>query len=349
MLFTGILSKNKFILIQSRGQFSLTHHPVIIQIALDITYQQNIIYRYSKLLILILLSIMLVAILMGFFIAHRAMRSLHRLTETAQKITITSLHERIDPKFWPHELHSLGMAFNEMLARIENAFSQLTRFSGDLAHELRTPVNNLMGETEIALSHPHTVAEYQSVLESHLEELQRISQIMENILFLARTENPMLEIKKEYVNVSDEIAMICDFYQAMADEKNIRVTHEGNARLCVNVIMFRRALSNLLSNALKYTPENGRVQFTTKTLDETVEITLRDNGIGIAPKHLSSLFNRFYRVDSARTRSAGGVGLGLSIVKSIVELHRGSISIASQPDHGTTITLLLHKSKLGND
>jgi len=335
---------NKFVLMQVKSYLGHTQKPVIIQVALDITYQQAVINYYSKILALTLSSIMLIAIALGYLIANRATRSLNRLTEATHKITVSSLHQRIDPKCWPKELTGLGMAFNEMLARIENAVTHLTQFSGDLAHELRTPVNNLMGEAEIVLSRTHTIAEYREVLESHLEELQRLSQIIENILFLARTENPKLDIRKEQISVLNEITLISEFYQAMADEKNIRITSEGDATLHVNTIMFERMLSNLLSNALKYTPENGSIHFTTRQLDHTVEITLKDTGIGIAAEHIPKLFNRFYRIDSARARSAGGVGLGLPIVKSIVELHHGSITITSTPEKGTQIKLIFPES-----
>jgi two-component system heavy metal sensor histidine kinase CusS len=197
-----------------------------------------------------------------------------------------------------------------------------------------------MGEAEIILSRPHTITEYREVLISHLEELQRLSHIIENILFLARTENPKLDIKKESVNVANEIHLICEFYQAMADEKNIQITREGNATLSVNKIMFERMLSNLISNALKYTPEKGSIQIMTRQHDQAVEIILQDNGIGIEAKHIPKLFQRFYRIDSARARSAGGVGLGLPIVKSIVELHHGSITITSEREKGTKVTLV---------
>lgn len=334
---------NNFLLMQTKSRIGHTNKTVLIQVALDITYQKNIVAYYSKWLILTIIFIMLIAACSGYLIANRAMQSLYRLTETAEQITASSLHQRIDPKSWPEELKKLGMAFNDMLARIENAVTHLTQFSGDLAHELRTPINNLMGETEIILSRPHQMAEYQNVLESHFEELQRLSHIIENILFLARTENPKLNLKKELVHVSNEIQLICDYYQAVADEKNIKLSIKGDTDLTVNPVMFRRMLSNLLSNALKYTPPHGSIQFSIKESHHMAEITLTDNGIGIAPDHLPKLFNRFYRVDSARTRAAGGVGLGLSIVKSIVDLHHGTISIRSEIDKGSVITLIFPK------
>lgn len=285
---------NKFLLMEAKSKIGKTQKNVLIQVALDITYQQNMINYYSKFLVFTLLSIMLIAIGLGYLIANRGVRSLYRLTQAAQNITVSSLHERIDPKSWPKELYRLGMAFNEMLARIENAVLHLTQFSGDLAHELRAPINNLMGETEIILSSPHSMTKYQDVLGSHLEELQRLSHIIENILFLARTENPKLNLQKEAIQVANEIQLVGEFYQAMADEKNIQMTSTGEALLHFNPVMFKRMLCNLLSNALKYTSDGGCIRFITRELDHMVEIILTDTGIGISSEHLPKLFNRFY-------------------------------------------------------
>lgn len=332
-------NKSRFVLMQAKSNLG-ANRQALIQVVLDITYQHSIVNGLGKLLILILFIALLIAVWLGYVIAKRAMHSLYRLTETTQQITVNSLHQRIDPQFWPRELQRLGLSFNAMLERIENAVTHLTQFSGDLAHELRTPINNLMGETEIALFHDHTIQEYREVLESHLEELQRLSEIIENILFLARTENPILDLKREWIHVADEIVFIHEFYQAMADEKKIQMTITGDSVLHVNVTLFHRMLSNLLSNALKYTSEGGAIQFTVEQKAHAVQITLTDTGIGIAREHLPYLFDRFYRVDSARARSVGGVGLGLSIVKSIVELHHGSITVTSIVNKGTTFSLL---------
>ena len=337
---------NPYILMQASGHFGKAKESVIIQVALDISCQQDIINKYTKLLIILLILILLTAVFLGFYVANKGMQSLYRLTEATTKITASSLHQRIDPKSWPKELNKLGMAFNQMLERLETAVLHLTQFAGDLAHELRTPVNNLMGETEIALAKAHSSEEYRQVLESNLEELQRIAHIIENLLFLARAENPKLALKKEIVHVADEITLICDFYQAVADEKEIRVTQEGDATLSVNPIMFRRALSNLLSNALKYTPQKGFIHFSVKKLNSVIEIIITDNGIGIAAHHLANIFQRFYRVDSARARSDGGTGLGLAIVKSIVDLHHGIISIDSELGKGTTVRIILPKKNI---
>lgn len=333
-----------YLLIQAPALYGATNHTWRIQIALDITYQQDLISKYRILLFFSLMMGTFVAIVLGYLIARKGMRSLHELTEAAQKITVTSLHERIDPESWPNELRTLGMAFNQMLERIENSFSHLGQFSADLAHELRTPVNNLMGQTEILLSRECSTEEYQQVLASNMEELQRISQIIDNLLFLARTENMQLDIKKIPLNVEEEIKLICEYYQPMADEKNIKISCEGHAELRANSVMFRRMINNIISNALKYTPYGGEVSIVIReTPYNDVRIDIADTGIGIAAEHLPKIFNRFYRTDAARSQHSGGTGLGLAIVKSIIELHEGAISLTSQLGKGTVFHIILPK------
>lgn len=332
-------SKNNtnYLLIQAPIRFANGKYGTA-QIALDISYQHTLISD-RKYLMIALIASALSSLLLGFLVAHRGMKSLYALTSTVKKITATSLHQRIDPKSLPKELKPLCMAFNQMLDRIESSFVRLKQFSSDLAHELRIPINNLIGEAEITLSRNHSINEYQQVLMSSLEEYQRVSQLIENILFLSRAENPQLEIQKSVLKVQDEIAVVCEYYQAMADEQSISVTYSGKADIRGNSIMFRRMISNLLSNALKYTNQNGWIQIAIAAHYNHVKVTLSDNGIGISAEHLPKIFDRFYRVDSARSQLSGGSGLGLAIVKSIVDLHQGDISIVSQPDQGTTISL----------
>lgn len=326
-----------YLLIQAPIKFANNQFGAV-QIVLDITYQHTIVSD-KKYLIIALVTSAISSLLLGFLIAHRGMKSLYALTNTVKKITATSLHQRIDPKTLPKELNPLGEAFNQMLNRIESSFVRLKQFSSDLAHELRIPINNLIGETEITLSRNHSIPEYQQVLASNLEEYQRISHLIENILFLSRAENPQLEIPKILLKVQDEIAVVCEYYQAMAEEQSISITYTGKAELRGNSIMFRRMISNLLSNSLKYTDKNGYIRIVISSHYNYIKITLSDNGIGIPQEHLPKIFDRFYRVDSARSQQSGGSGLGLAIVKSIVDLHQGEISITSQPDEGTTVSL----------
>jgi two-component system heavy metal sensor histidine kinase CusS len=333
---------DKYLLMEAAVKLGKKADVWLIQAALDVSDQHAAIEVYRKRAFTVLICGELFAVLIGYLIARRGMRRLYDLTDSTRKITASSLYQRIATTSWPKELRTLGLAFNQMLDRIEISFAQLTQFSDDLAHELRTPVNNLMGQTEIALTNQALPEEYAQVLESNLEELQRISQIIENILFLARAEHPQLDLKKMAINVQDEISLICEYYQAMAEDKHIRVSSEGVATVSANQVMFRRMISNILSNALKYTPEGGAVAIRVHETEREVKITFQDTGIGIPAQHLPNILNRFYRVDAARQHT-GSVGLGLAIVKSIVHLHDGTMQILSELGQGTTIILAFPK------
>lgn len=327
-----------YLTIESPVKFGKNNRYGYVQITLDISYQHSVVHDRKNIFV-VLLCISFISIFLGFLIAQRGLRSLDVLTSTVQQITDTSLDQRINPQAWPKELRGIADAFNQMLDRIESSFNKLKQFSSDLSHELRTPITNMIGQTEVALSYQYSVSEYQKVMESNLEELQRMASLVENILFLARTESPQLHLHKSPLEVAHEIRVICDYYQAMADEKNIRLNVHGSARIHANSDLFRRVISNLLSNAIKYTSQDGYVDFRVTSQDNGIEIRIKDTGIGIASEHIPHLFERFYRVDSARSHIAGGVGLGLPIVKSIVDIHHGKIDILSELGIGTTVIL----------
>lgn len=334
-------NNNHYLIVEAPMHFGKSMRYGTVQIMQDITYQHRFINDRKK-IIGSLFVVILLALSLGFLIANRGLRSLYLLTETVQKITATSLNNRIDPNLWPKELRGLSLAFNQMLDRVESSFLRLKQFSADLAHELRTPITNLVGETEVALSYAKTSEEYQAVLVSNLEELQRMSSLIENMLFLARAESPHQELSKINLSVHEEIEVIKDYYEMMADDKDIRITSIGSATVSANPEMFRRMLGNLLSNAIKYTNKGGLVEFQVKEFNNQVEIIVQDNGIGIDAKDIPKLFDRFYRVDAARSESPG-IGLGLPIVKSIVDLHHGSILVKSEVGRGTSIVIHLPK------
>jgi len=314
-----------------------------VQIILDISDQNQLMKKYQKNLLFALMFAAILSILLGHLLMKHSMKRLLDITKAAHNITPQSLHQRIDPSLWPKEFNALGLAFNKMLDRIENSFIRLKDFSADLAHELRTPINNLMGQTEVALLKKQTNAEYEQVLESNLEELKYIADMVESILFLAQAENPQLVIVKKSISVHQEIEKLKNYFQEIAEEKNIRVLIHGACDLSVNPEMFRRMLSNLLLNALKFTSVNGFVNFKIVSTHEFVHIEICDNGEGIPREHLDRLFDRFYRVDKTRSKRSGGSGLGLAIVKSIVELHQGTITIQSQKQRGTRVSLQFPK------
>lgn len=313
----------------------------IIQIALDISYQTLILHEYWLRVIELLILGSLFAAFVGSLVARVSMARLQDLTKTAKAISVNDLGVRFDPEHLPQELHELAIAGNEMLTGLEDAFKRLSQFSSDLAHELRTPFNNLMGEAEIALSRSRTPEEYRQVIESSLEEYQRLSQMVESMLFLARTENVDAPVQPQPINVAEQIEKICEFHEPIAAEKNIQVKYHGQAIVQADPHLFRRAVSNLLSNALQYTPENGNIQIRILPAENgSIQIDVEDNGIGIPKEHLPHIFSRFYRVDNARSQSAGNSGLGLAIVASIMELHNGKVHVSSEPGEYTITTLV---------
>jgi two-component system heavy metal sensor histidine kinase CusS len=276
----------------------------------------------------------------GIIVARRGMRPLAEITQATQRITATQLHERIGPVRWPQELTALATTFDEMLTRLEDSFTRLAQFSVDLAHELRTPINNLMGEAEVALARPRTPEEYQQLLGSALEEYAKLARMIDSLLFLARAESPETHITRTLFDVRKELEALQDFYDAMAEEHEVEVRCQGQALMYADPILFRRAVSNLLSNGLQYTPRGGTVTLSvTQADDDTLIVRVSDTGIGIASEHLPKIFDRFYRVDPARSQRYPGMGLGLAIVKSIMALHGGTVTVESVPHQGTTFTL----------
>ncbi len=312
----------------------------LLQVAMDVSQDDALIANYRRKLLIVLLLGVLFSATAGVMVARQGMRPLEEITKVAQRITATQLHERISPARWPKELTALAIAFDEMLNRLENSFNQLSQFSADLAHELRTPINNLMGEAEVALSRTRTLDEYRHILESSLEECGRLSRMIDSLLFLARAESRDTQIKRSPLNAFKEIKAVQEFHESVAEEQGVEVTCQGNALLNADPILFRRVVSNLLSNALQYTTRGGKVIISIKQTDnECVEVSVSDTGSGIAPEHLPRIFDRFYRADPARSQYPQGAGLGLAIVKSIMDLHGGTVAIESNLNKGTTVTL----------
>jgi two-component system heavy metal sensor histidine kinase CusS len=327
----------KYLLIKMATTDALKQKTWQVQVALDVSYHHYWLVQHRYIILFILLGGEIAAIFFGYLVARHGLRRMRDLLQTTKNITAQSLHQRIDVQSWPKELRELGQAFNAMLNRIETAFENMTQFSADLAHELRTPVNNMLGVTEIALSHHQHNPEYRSLLESNIEELQRISKIIENILFLAHTENPQLDLKKEVLDLENELALVSEYYRVLADDKNIKINIEGQAQVYANQLMLRRALSNILSNALKYS--TGNIDCSIINDAHLVELSVSDKGMGIPADDLPKIFNRFYRVNHAQALRQSGNGLGLAIVKSIMKLHDGHIHINSIFGEGTLVTL----------
>jgi two-component system heavy metal sensor histidine kinase CusS len=311
-----------------------------LQVALDVSPGQALLADYRRTLLTVVGVGLVFAALVGSWLARKGAQPLVEITQSAQHVTASQLHDRIVVSRWPAELTALASAFNAMLDRLEESFIRLSQFSADLAHELRTPINNLRGEAEVALARRRAPEEYQQILASSLEEYDRLSRMIEGLLFLARSDNPKAGIERTRFDARREIESVREFYEALAGEQDVRVTCEGQAWITGDPLLFRRAVSNLLANALQHTSAQGRVSLALRLLDdEAVELRVQDTGGGIPPEHLPRIFDRFYRADRARSGAPGGIGLGLAIVQSIMRLHGGTASVHSQLGRGTTFSL----------
>ncbi|WP_031437010.1 heavy metal sensor histidine kinase [Methylobacter tundripaludum] len=310
----------------------------IIQIALDISHEAALLAKYRRNLIGALFFGLLFSTLTAIFVARRGLSPVAEMTRHIEGISAAQLDEQLDPAATPRELSNLATAFNAMLLRLSKSFAQLNQFSADLAHELRTPINNLMGETEVALSKPRNADEYREILESSLEEYGRLSRTVEILLFLARAENTGIPLRTTRLDGRAELEAVCSYHEALAEEKGVRLICEGQGGLYADAQLFKRVLSNLLLNALQHTPRGGEIRLSLDSAgDGSASVSVQDTGCGIAAENLPKLFDRFYRVDPAR--SAEGTGLGLAIVKSIMDLHDGSVVINSELNQGTVVTL----------
>lgn len=313
----------------------------LIEMAADVTTDEKILKVYRRKLTLILFGGILLASFTGMWITRKGLLPLKEMAESVKQISAEQLHERVMQRNWPGELRDLAVAFDGMLGRLEKSFAQISQFSADLAHELRTPVNNLMGETEVLLSKSRPPEEFKQLAESNLEEYGKLSRLIDDMLFLARAESKQEPLKKILFDPLIEIQTVKEFYEALLEEKQIEISVEGNRQILGDSFLFKRAMSNLISNAIKYTPNGGKINVKIrKNSDQAIVVTVQDTGRGINEKDFPLIFDRFFRVDQSRSNDPGGTGLGLSIVKSIMELHSGFAEVQSQPALGTTIALI---------
>jgi two-component system, OmpR family, heavy metal sensor histidine kinase CusS len=311
---------------------------------MDCSLEEDLLAAYRGQLGLVLGTALVLCTLAGYWIARRGIRPVAEIVETARRMRSSTLHQRLAVQGLPAELFQLASTFNEMLDRLEESFSRLARFSADIAHELRTPVNILRGEAEVALGKLRSPEEYREVLASSLEECVRLSHLIDNLLFLARAESPQSQIVREPMDIGRELEGLRDFYEAAASEAGVAMACNSQAGIvaALDRALFQRAVGNLVANALAHTGPGGTITLSAAGEHDAVRVEVADTGCGIAPEHLPHVFDRFYRVDAARSSGSGRVGLGLAIAKSIATLHGGSAVIASEVGRGTRITLVLN-------
>ncbi|MBM3109708.1 MAG: heavy metal sensor histidine kinase [Pseudomonas sp.] len=297
---------------------------------LDITHHQHFLQRMQQLIWLTVGLSALATALLGAWAARSGLRPLRQMGEVASKVSARSLTTRLPAEQMPVELAELAQTVNAMLERLDNAFQRLSAFSADIAHELRTPLSNLLTHTQVTLTRPRGLEEYREALHSNLEELQWMAQLVNDMLYLAKADHGLLMPSRQYLDLHDEADALIEYYAPLAEDAGVTLSREGMASLEGDRHMLRRALSNLLDNALRFTPPAGEIRVNIQVHDHQVQLQVANTGEPIDPSLLPRLFDRFYRADPARREgSSEHAGLGLAITRSIIQAHGGNIRAES--------------------
>lgn len=316
------------------------NQPWQVQAALNVSDNNEIIEGYWQRMQSTAALAALLFACVGYWLARSGLKPLRAMSREMTHIGINDLHRRLSDRLWPSELSVLSSAFDGMLARLDTSFSQLIRFSSDIAHELRAPVNNLISAASVTQSKGRSVEEYRETLAAIVEEGERLSRMVSSMLFLARADNSREPLKPEYLNSAAEFARQINFYDALAEEKNVTLTTRGDVFFFADPLHLQRALSNLLSNAFRHTPSGGHIVLSAQQKKGEIWLSVEDNGEGIPPEHLPHIFDRFYRIDDSRS-SPENSGLGLALVKIIAEMHCGKVDVTSKSGKGSCFTLVL--------
>ncbi|HKT98486.1 MAG TPA: heavy metal sensor histidine kinase [Paraburkholderia sp.] len=284
------------------------------------------------------IGIVLAAVL-AYGVATIGLSPLRRLLAQADAMSTNQLAQRLPELGGAGELQELGQAFNGMLGRLDDSFTRLSEFSSNLAHDLRTPLTNLQTAAQVALAQPRTTQAYREVIESSVDEYQRLSRMIDDMLFLARAERVEMSLSIREFDAAREAGRIAGYYDSLAQDSDIAIEVRGQGRVYANLLLFQRAVSNLLANALAHAPRGSVIVIECVEAPDATTVCVSDTGPGIAAPHIERIFDRFYRVDPSRRGHAGSTGLGLAIVKSIMENHRGECGVNSQPNVRTTFWL----------
>lgn len=306
--------------------------PVVVAVAVEISDHEHFMGAFRRTL---WLSVSIAAILVGFLgwvVVRRELMPLQMMRRGAAGVTADHLDFRLAVEAVPIEFADLAEALNDMLARLEDSFDRLKDFSSDLAHELRTPISNLMTETQVALTRPRSADEYRDVMASNAEEYERLARMISDMLFLAQAENGLIVPSSEQVDLAEQVRELFEFFDALVEEKGLRLVLEGSSTVSGDRLMLRRALANLISNAIRHTPKGGEVKVCIETAGDSTILRVKNSGDPIPPEHLPRIFDRFYRADPSRHKTSEGAGLGLAITRSIIRAHGGSIDVRSEGD-----------------
>lgn len=315
----------------------------MLSVGADLTeVKKDLAVTFGITLLFATLCAVILAMVVGRVIGKRSTQPIKRMSSFVSSISVEDLHRRVGDEAWPEELKPLAEDFDQLLSRLEASFAHIEQFSADIAHEFRTSLHILRGEAEMTLMAQQNQEQCRTTIESAMEEYQRLSQMVESLMLLARMDHQSEALlKRKSFDAANEIKSVCDYYQMLAEDKNITLEATGASDIYADDDLLRRVLSNLITNAIAATPSGGRVVVEVKQcVDGGVEISVTDTGVGIEADQVMRVFDRFYRCDKARSRrERRGFGLGLAIVKSIMNLHGGAVAIHSEPGRGTRVSL----------
>lgn len=307
------------------------HHNYLDQLTYDLLYSAAI--------------LCLLVLFVVYFLVYHGLRPLRLVSNKIQAVTSADLSIRLDANLVPKELTKLVNSFNEMIEKIEDVFTRQINFSADIAHEMRTPITNLVTETQIVLGKKRTNEELKDVLYSGLEEYERLSKMITDMLFLAQADDNRLIPEKKQINIREEIEAVFEYFEYLVEEKEIALKISGEVGIISgDKSMIRRVITNLISNAIRYTPTGKSITLFLDDVENNIRIIIDNPGEPIAAEHLPRLFDRFYRIDKSRQRKNEGSGIGLAIVKSIIHAHGGRISVTSD-NESTRFIIYLPYSK----
>lgn len=321
---------------------------IIVLVAQDGDSRAALLANYQRHIVFAVVGGVAAVALLSLLLVRSTLRGLARIGRQAAAVVPSQLDTRLTLEGAPRELADLLASLNAMLTRLQDGFARLSQFSADLAHDFRTPLANLVGQTEVTLAHPRTVEEYRSVLESNLEEYARLSHMIEDMLFLARADHARVALSVAPLDARHEIQVLVDYFEAVAAGREIAIRVTGDAQVRADATLLRRAINNLLDNALRYTPTGERIDVVVEHLPHEIGIVVRNPGPTIPAESLPLLFERFYRGDPSRAQSGAqsgepssqSTGLGLAIVKTIMDLHGGTVQASSPPGGRTEFRLV---------
>jgi len=324
-------------------------------VAIGASYSDNVktLRSYTWVFAAVIPGALLLGSLLGYYMAGRALKPVLAIAQTAQRISGSNLSLRIPTRDAGDELDYLSITFNRMIERLESSFQQMRQFSADVSHELRTPITAIRGQLEVALFTAETTDQYREAMFNALTDIDRLSQIVRALLLLSQAESGQIILQKSRLNLCEVVDDLVEQFQIPAEAAGVRLTAELPAECSAEVdrVQIERMITNLLSNALKFTPEGGQVTMSLQVQPTFVEMVVEDNGRGIPTEHLPHIFDRFYRVPGKGTAPSPeqGLGLGLSFVAWIVKAHNGKIEVESTPGKGTRFIIRLPNEGVGSD